>query len=247
MKKLFLILGLCPFLSFGQFFNILGGNNVIKTNLFGLALKNYNITYERSFLKKFSLSVGYRTMPKTKMPTSMAQKLESVLDNQYVKFDGFEMGNTAWTAELRFYPGLRKLRGFYLAPYYRKASFDLTIPVKNPADAARPMVFSGKINSDSYGFMIGKQTVLAKFLVLDFWIIGGHYGKSNGSLVANDISMANPPSGYVLNDYIGQSVATQAGPFKVTGTATGPNSGRIDANGPWFGIRSIALSLGVKF
>jgi hypothetical protein len=247
MKKLLMILMLLPLLGSAQLKTLLGGNNVIKTNLFGLAIKNYNVTYERAILKKFSLSVGYRTMAKTKMPSSMAKQLENTLNNDFISFEGLEMGNRAITAEFRFYPGLRKLRGFYVAPYYRNASFDLTIPVKNPADANRPMLFNGTIKSNSYGLMIGKQTVIAKFLVLDFWILGGHYGTSKGSLVANNISTVAAPADFNLNDYVGTQVTQEAGPFKVTGTATGTNSARVDMDGPWLGIRSIALSLGFKF
>ena len=243
MKKLMLIIALCPLLSFGQF-NILGGKNIIKTNLMGLAIKNYNITYERSFLRKFSLSLGYRTMPKTNMPKSMAENLDKTLDNEFIKFDGFQMGNTAITAELRFYVGLKRMGGFYIAPYYRNATFDLTIPVKNLNDASNTINLSGKIKSSSLGLLLGKQWILGKFVVLDFWILGGHYGSSKGSLEANGITNYGTPE--ELNQYVGQQLVTNAGPFKVTGTATSASSARIDIDGPWVGIRSMSLCLGIK-
>jgi hypothetical protein len=60
MKKIVFLL-IMPFCSHAQ-------NNIIKTNLMGLAIKNYNITYERSLARVLSFSIGVRHMPKSSVP-----------------------------------------------------------------------------------------------------------------------------------------------------------------------------------
>ena len=50
MKKLLVIIAFVPVFANSQ--KLIGGKNIIKTNLTGDAIGNYNLTYERSILKK---------------------------------------------------------------------------------------------------------------------------------------------------------------------------------------------------
>ncbi|HNF29864.1 MAG TPA: DUF3575 domain-containing protein [Chitinophagaceae bacterium] len=244
MKKIFLIIFLLPFLSNAQ---VLGGNNVIKANLSSLAFGNYHLTYERALLKKLSISVSYRYMPKKTVPLS--NLLEKYIDNKDVNFGSFEMGNTAITPELRLYP-VKKLKGFYLAAYGRFADFDLSVPVRYvasslPGSPTEYATFNGKIKSSSIGFMIGTQFRLAKKLVLDWWIIGGHYGRSKGdlnALINRNLSPIEQQSLQATLDDL-----KEIGPFKFEGKVTSPNTANVKSTGPWAGVRSMGLSLGVRF
>ncbi|MDE3253894.1 MAG: hypothetical protein KGO92_13890, partial [Bacteroidota bacterium] len=213
-----------------------------------MVMKNYHFTYERSLTKHLSLSLSYRTMPKGSVP--FQSQLEKAINSNDINFSKFEMGNTAWTLEGRFYLGLGRLKGFYLAPYLRFATFDLTAPVKytytSTSGATAGQTFSkeanftGKVKSTSPGLMIGWQIQLATKIVLDLQIIGGHYGHSNGDLnfaaaLSNDEVTALKSS---INNI-------DAKPFKFTSTVN--NSGaQIKTDGPWAGIRS-NIGIGIRF
>jgi hypothetical protein len=233
---------------------LIGGNNIIKGNLTSFALKNYHISYERSLNRFMSVSASYRYMPKGSLPLqSIAKKY---IDNPAINFDLFQMGNNALTFESRFYLGLQKMSGFYIAPYARFANFDLAVPVAytyNPDAAVGSVIGSdpitkiadinGTIKSTSYGAYIGVQKQLLTKLVLDIWLIGGHYGNSNGNL--NFVAPEKLPSQAVtalqqaLDD-------TKVNPFELKSKVT-QNGATADMKGPWAGFRGLGISLGLRF
>jgi len=233
---------------------LIGGNNIIKGNLTSFALKNYHISYERSLNRFMSVSASYRYMPKGSLPLqSIAKKY---IDNPAINFDLFQMGNNALTFESRFYLGLQKMSGFYIAPYARFANFDLAVPVAytyNPDAAVGSVIGSdpitkiadinGTIKSTSYGAYIGVQKQLLTKLVLDIWLIGGHYGSSNG--VLNFVAPEKLPSQAVtalqqaLDD-------TKVNPFELKSKVT-QNGATADMKGPWAGFRGLGISLGLRF
>jgi hypothetical protein len=233
---------------------LIGGNNIIKGNLTSFALKNYHISYERSLNRFMSVSASYRYMPKGSLPLqSIAKKY---IDNPAINFDLFQMGNNALTFESRFYLGLQKMSGFYIAPYARFANFDLAVPVAytyNPDAAVGSVIGSnpitkiadinGTIKSTSYGAYIGLQKQLLTKLVIDIWLIGGHYGSSNG--VLNFVAPEKLPSQAVtalqqaLDD-------TKVNPFELKSKVT-QNGATADMKGPWAGFRGLGISLGLRF
>jgi hypothetical protein len=225
-------------------------NNVIKTNLFSLAVQNYNLTYERKIGRKLSLSVAFRYMPTITPP--FKNQIQQIVNDPDFNVNDLRIGNTAFTGELRWYTGKRALKGFYIAPYFRYANFGFSLPVENPNNnnggttTYSPISFNGNITSLSAGLMIGVQYNLSKRLVLDFWILGGHYGKSRGILTATNI---NPPMTQADQDELQASLndLNNSGPFTVEGKVLSPTSAEIKSTGPWAGIRSLSLSLGYKF
>ena len=248
MKKFIVLLLMIPFFSNAQLGILFGGKNVIKTNISSLAINNYNITYERSFLKKMSLSVGVRYMPKSQLP--LKSTIEKIINDPNVKINDFQVGNFAITPEVRFYLSAGKLKGFYIAPYARYATFDVSIPVTydNPNYTTKPTVlFNGTIKSFSGGILLGTQFSLAKKLVLDFYIIGGHYGSSSGTINAVDINpaMNTPQEKQALQDQLDKF--KEVGPFKFDGKVTSSTTATITSTGPWAGVRAAGLSLGLRF
>jgi hypothetical protein len=249
MKKLIFALLLFPAITNAQL-GILGGKNIIKTNLSSYALNNYNITYERSFLKKLSFSVGFRYMPKSSLPSAFKDEVEKLIDNKNIKISEFQLGNFAITPELRLYFGVGKMKGFYIAPYARYASFDIQLPVtyddQNGTNLTVP--FTGKINSISGGVLLGVQTQIFKKLVLDIWIVGGHYGSSSGTITA-----VTPNLGPDKNAIAWKNLQASLdgfnvdGPFKFSGKVTSSTTAEIYETGPWAGVRALGLSLGVRF
>lgn len=250
MRKLIIAMIFLPTISMAQ--SLIGGNNIIKANLSSLAFGNYHLTYERSIAKKLSLSVSYRFMPKTGIP--FASQLQDIINIDNVKVSGITMANTAITPELRIYLGTGKMKGFYIAPYARFASFDLAVPISYDAGGGikKDVTFEGNIKSTSAGLMIGMQKQIAKKLVLDIWFIGGHFGSGSGTINAT----INPP----LTDGTGGSfnergalqteldkLKTGGGPFKFEGTVTSNTNAVIKSDGPWAGVRGAMISLGFRF
>jgi hypothetical protein len=240
MKKLLVVLLCLPFFAGAQ--SLIGGKNILKWNVVGLAARNYSFTYERSVLNRFSLSLNYRNMPKGSLP--FQSFFENAIDSDDILFNEFQIGNTAWTPEARFYLGLGKMKGFYLAGYYRFASFDLYMPVSydNGLGGKNKAVFEGTVKSNSPGLMIGWQFQLLKKLVLDFQIVGGHWGKSSGEIVYKSptplSSLEQQELQKALNDI-------DPGPFTFTSTVNA-NGAVIYPNG-WAGIRGLNLGVGLRF
>lgn len=243
MKKIIILLLCLPMFAGAQ--SLIGGKNILRWNLSSMAVRNYHFTYERSLTKRISFSISYRTMAKGAVP--FQSQLEKAINSPDVNFNNFRIGNTAITPELRLYLGFGRMKGFYLAPYLRFASFDITAPVKYTvttgpgSGTSKEANFIGKITSSSPGLMIGWQFQLATKFVMDIQLIGGHYGTSKGDLtfaapLTNDEVTALQTS---LNDM-------KPDPFKFTSTVN--NSGAtIKTDGPWAGIRGANIGIGFRF
>jgi hypothetical protein len=253
MKKLLFILALL----FTQQVNaqkLIGGNNIIKGNLSSFALKNYHFSFERNLNHFMSVSASYRYMPKGSLPLQSIVK--KYIDNSAINFDLFQMGNNALTFESRFYLGLQKMSGFYIAPYARIANFDLSVPVEytyTPDQTVGAIIgnnpitktagLNGTIKSTSYGAYIGLQKQLLTKLVLDIWFIGGHYGNSTG--VLNFTAPEKLPTQAV--DALQKTLDdTKVNPFELK-SKVDQNGATADMKGPWAGIRGLGISLGLRF
>jgi hypothetical protein len=250
MKKVLFVLALFFTLQ-GTAQKLIGGNNIIKGNLTSFALKNYHLSFERSLNHFMSVSASYRYMPKGSLPLQTIAK--KYIDNPAINFDLFQMGNNALTFESRFYLGLQKMSGFYIAPYLRFADFDLGVPIAYtytpegsfiaPTPITKTADLNGVIKSSSYGAYIGLQKQLLTKLVLDIWFIGGHYGSSNGAL--NFVSPEKLPTQAVvalqktLDDI-------KLNPFDLT-SKVDQNGATADMKGPWAGFRGLGISLGLRF
>jgi len=253
MKKVLFILALFVTLE-APAQKLIGGKNIIKGNLTSFALRNYHFSYERSLNHFMSVSASYRYMPKGSLPLqSIAEKY---IDNSAINFDLFQMGNNALTFESRFYLGLQKMSGFYIAPYARFANFDLGVPVEytytpdkalgaliTPAPITKTAGLNGTIKSNSYGAYIGLQKQLLTKLVIDIWFIGGHFGSSNGTL--NFASPEKLPTQAV--DALQKTLDdTKLNPFELKSKVT-QNGATADMKGPWAGFRGLGISLGLRF
>ena len=230
---------------------LIGGKNIIKGNLTSFALKNYHLSFERSLNHFMSVSASYRYMPKGSLPLQAIAK--KYIDNPAINFDLFQMGNNALTFEGRFYLGLQKMSGFYIAPYARFANFDLGVPIAYtytpegsfiaPTPITKTADLNGVIKSTSYGAYIGLQKQLLTKLVIDIWFIGGHFGSSTGNL--SFISPEKLPSQavYALQKTLDD---TKVNPFELK-SKVDQNGATADMKGPWAGIRGLGISLGLRF
>ena len=252
MKKIFtLFLLIIAFNASSQ--KLIGGHNILKTNLSADAINNYNLTFERSINRFISLSVNYKTMPLSKLPLKSIAK--QFIDNPAINFDNFKFGNTTITFEGRFYLGLSKMSGFYIAPYIRYGNYDLSVPInytytpENPSpNISLPPVpvnanLDGTIRTQSYGAHVGMQFQLLTKLVLDISFIGGHYGTSTGKLnfmAPNDFPK---PAQVELQRILDN---TKANPFSLK-SVVNSRGATTDTEGPWAGLRGLGIGLGLRF
>ena len=252
MKKIFtLFLLIIAFNASSQ--KLIGGNNILKTNLSADAINNYNLTFERSINRFISLSVNYKTMPLSKLPLKSIAK--QFIDNPAINFDNFKFGNTTITFEGRFYLGLSKMSGFYIAPYIRYGNYDLSVPInytytpENPSpNISLPPVpvnanLDGTIRTQSYGAHVGMQFQLLTKLVLDISFIGGHYGTSTGKLnfmAPNDFPK---PAQVELQRILDN---TKANPFSLK-SVVNARGAITDTEGPWAGLRGLGVGIGLRF
>jgi len=158
---------------------------VVKLNLSQLFLTNIALQYEYGFHKNFSAALGVSYLVPRKLPTLVYDEPSSVDGFISPKFGGFSI-----TPEVRFYPGKKETRqaphGFYLAPYFRYTRYKVSGDYNDVVSASVTNKYKGTAtySGNSFGLMIGSQWIIGKHFSIDWWIIGGGYGKAKLKLEA---------------------------------------------------------------
>lgn len=222
--------------------------NFIKTNITSIILtNNYSFQYERVLTKRLSIGVSYRFMPESGVPNVFKGIIKGQADEdddyETQVLDKLNMSNTAITPELRFYLGKGYGRGFYIAPYYRYAKFDISgynLQFDKEDGSQGEVKISGDFTSHSGGIMFGAQWALGKYVVLDWWILGAHFGSATGSLHGR--------SDENLSIIDQQNIKDEIEDFEFFDkvTVVDEHNVKVDVSGPWAGIR-MGISLGIRF
>ena len=229
------------------------GKNMVKLNLTALPLNTYSGIYERAISKKIAVGIGYKLMPKGKLP--MLSQIESLIDDEDVNkhLQDLKLGSYAITPEIKFYFGKDVFRGFYIAPFARYSVYSAELPFKFevPYETA-PGVYDtreeiiplkGDIKTITGGLLFGAQWKLSKRIYLDWFIIGPNAGSAKGNIKGD--KQLNNDERDALQDEIDDLISSDIPLVKVSGQAT--NSGaRIDFSGPWAGLRG-GINLGFRF
>lgn len=160
-------------------YGLLDGRTIVKANLTGLALGSYGFYGERILSRNISLQLGYSFMPEKGI------SLPVIRDESALKSATF--GYQMITPEVRFYLGKGYGRSFYISPYYRYEKYTLggiNMSYTSSSGVAQPLTFSGTTTAHSFGLSFGAQWLLGKRknIVLDWNIIGAHYGSAKTSL-----------------------------------------------------------------
>jgi hypothetical protein len=224
-----------------------GQVNLVKLNLTALVLKNYSLQYERTLNRKVSVAVAFRTMPSTTLPFKNAIVKQVGDDDPDTKntIETFELSNFAITPEIRFYLSKKGYgRGFYLAPFYRYASFKtstLNFDYEG-AGTSGTISLSGKLTANTAGLLLGSQWLLGKRVSLDWWILGPHYGSGTGDFSGKSSRALTSQEQNDLREQL-EDIDIPLTDKTVNVNANGAS---MKLDGPWGGIRS-GISLGFKF
>ncbi len=217
--------------------------NIIKTNVTAYLFRNINLSYERIFTEKFSAQISYSTIPNGSIPfSSSTLKLHNV--EELAKA---EMNYSSFTVEPRFYLNKKGYgQGLYIAPYCRHSHLEVSnLIFEYDADGVRNTAnLSGKVNGNSGGLALGIQWNLGqnKNWILDFNMIGAHYGAANGDLVAISSRPLTAREQQVLQDELN----TLDVPFVKIKAQANANGATAQITGPWAGVR-FGLSAGYRF
>lgn len=251
MKKILFLISTCLLFVFttslyGQD-TIQQPKNFFKVNFTALFLKNYSFQYERVLSRKVSFAIAYRTMPSSSVPLKNII-LDASNNNQDTKdaIDALRLSNTAITPEFRFYLSKKGYgRGFYIAPFYRYASFksdNMKFTFTNSSNTESSILLSGKLTANTGGLLFGTQWALGKHLSLDLWLLGPHYGSGIG----NFSGISSAPLTQLEQDNLRKQLEDFDIPLTNKTVTVNANGATLKLNGPWGGIRS-GLSFGFRF
>jgi len=221
--------------------------NLFKVNLTGLALKNYSFQYERILKRKISFALAFRTMPETTLPfkNTIIDLTDNDPDTKDV-LESLKLSNTAITPEVRFYLSKKGYgRGFYIAPFYRYASFKAShvkFSYTNTLNTESDIFLAGKVTANTGGLLFGSQWIIGKHICLDFWILGPHYGSGKGTFTG---TTSTPMTQSEQND-LRQELEDFDIPLTDKTVTVTANGATVKLDGPWGGIRS-GLSIGIRF
>ncbi len=232
---------------------------VVKINLFPIALGSYGLQYEYAFHKNFSgaLGLGFFKLPQRYIDKAFPPDATGT-GAQNIKMNGWSI-----TPEFRFYPG-KKIKhqaphGFYLAPYFRYSSTkisgefhsDLPDPANPSTTKSTQLDMTVKYSGYSAGLMIGKQWIIGKHFSIDWFILGGGAGKAKLDVtLAQDLVTFDAAQQAELQKQLDEQTADIAIPgFDVTATAKATSNGAtLMVKGvPMFSLRSFGLNLGFAF
>ena len=221
--------------------------NNVKISLTSLVFSNFQLQYERSLTKRIGVVLGYSFIPKGGVPfKSQLNDLTSNSSDNQGMLDNAELGYSAITPEVRFYLGKGYGKGFYIAPFYRHLKYDITgvnfeyssnvVPSKENID------MGGKLTANTFGLQLGAQFNLGKHIILDWWIVGPHYGTSKGDFDGKTDRTLTPFEQAELQKELDDIEL----PLSDIDAKANQNGATIKISGPWGGIRS-GISLGYRF
>src|SRR5690606_15272399 len=104
--------------------------NAVKMNLFPLAAKTFAFEYERVLIGRLTAVGMFSYRPESNLP--FVSSWSSLIDDEDAKdiLGNTTQGATSFALEARFYTGKKgAMRGFYLAPYIKQATYSSGVPI----------------------------------------------------------------------------------------------------------------------
>ena len=220
--------------------------NIVKLSLTSLAFRNIHLQYERILNKRVSVSLSFSNIFEGEIP--LLGSVENTIDDteSFDKIKDVSLSYYSVTPEVRFYLGKKGFgKGFYLAPFYRNSKLTLdgvSFEYTTDEGGTSSISTSGSIGGNTVGLLIGSQFNLGKSVVLDWWIVGPHYGSGSGTL--NGVS--SEPFSAVERNALQTELNELDLPFVDETTEVSAQDIKVLFSGPWGGVRA-GLSLGFRF
>jgi len=226
--------------------------NFVKVNLTSLLLKNYSLQYERVLSRSISAAISFRIMPETGLPfkNQIINMADITEPDEKDIIENLLMSNYAITPEVRYYFGKKKYgNGLYLSLFYMYGSYNLNnivFDVEYEEGDGPTMDGTADVKSHTGGLMLGSQWSLGKYICLDWWILGPHFGVSSGNAVALPSYQLDLEEQQDFRDEVNDALVDADIPMLDYTISTSSDQIKLDFDGPWGGIR-FGLSLGVRF
>ena len=228
----------------------LGNRTVVKFNLSGVVIQSYTAQYER-VLSRF----GSITLSGSYTPNSTPLPFKDALLNQYGNnpdakraIETTLFSKRIGTLEYRFYPAGHAPTGWYIAPFVRFASMDISndYSYRSQDGILHQAHLEAKFNAGGAGVLLGYQFLLGKHLGLDLWLLGPFYGTNVKAVFAGTDpywATLKPADIAKMKSDIDN---TQLPLYTVSSTFNLP---LITANlsGPYYGVRAFGLALAYSF
>lgn len=219
--------------------------NSVKFNFTSLAFKNFQFQYERVLNKTFSVALSYAFIPDGDIP--LKNTVERYADDPDLMtiINDAQLNYTSFTPEIRIYLGKGYGKGFYVAPFFRSSKFnfkEVNFEYDTDGGGTDFLTAQGTIKSNSFGLLLGAQFNLGKSFVLDWWIVGPHYGSSDGDISGVTTETLSQTEQQNLEDTLNDIDI----PLVDTEVEVFENGANLLIDGPWAGIRA-GLSLGFRF
>jgi hypothetical protein len=257
LRKLLLISFLLPL-------SLLAQNdfkNSFKVNGVGAVTGIISVQYERVLSPNFSFNNTFFYRAQNSIPfgsefDKLAKKHSlgiTGVDFENIYVDLAKIGIKGYSPELRYYFGYKKSR-FFLGLFGQYEDFDALIPASLEARYDGTVYVLDKVPVDfdiktiSGGILIGKQFNFGERIVLDFVIIGPHFGKANtvyAKVETSILSRLNESDKLFLRDKIIERFRLSDSYFDVT---VGDQKAEINAfkQVPYLGIRAVGLNVGIR-
>lgn len=222
--------------------------NLVKLNLAGLVFKNFNLQYEHTLSRKFSLALAISIMPSRGIPlkNSIISSLDVTDTDVKNTIEKLNISSFSIAPEVRFYVGKKGYgKGLYLAPYVKYTSLKTTNMVftyQNILNVSSSIELSGNFNTIAGGLQVGAQWMLGKHICVDWWIIGAHYGSGNGNYTGITSKMLGPEEQADLKKQLDDVNL----PIISKTVTVSTNGATVQLNGPWASFRT-GLCIGYRF
>ena len=220
--------------------------NIVKLSLTSLAFRNIHLQYERILNKKISVSLSFSTIFEGEVP--LIGSVENTIGDaeSFEQIKDISLSYYSVTPEVRFYLGKKGFgKGFYLAPFYRNSKLTLdgvSFEYENDAGGTSTIKANGSISGNTVGLLIGSQFNLGKSVVLDWWIVGPHYGSGSGSLNGRNSQPFSSDERNALQEELNDLDL----PLVDETNEVSAQDIKVLFSGPWGGVRA-GLSLGFRF
>jgi hypothetical protein len=222
--------------------------NIVKMSLTSLAFRNYNFQAERVLNKTFSLALSYSFIPEGGIPfkDQIIDQIDEEDEETINVFETASLSYRSFTPEIRIYLGEGYGKGFYLAPFYRNAKYDISeadfYEFERDNGDFETLTINGNSTSNSFGLLIGWQFNLGQRIILDWWILGPHWGTSKGDFSGIPDTPLSPSEQLLLASDLEDIIVPGTDlTFEISSTEV-----KMDTKGNWGGIRA-GLTLGVRF